>query len=276
MCAERNRNITVYRPGRDFPSVSVTGTSCDLMCEHCRGYHLRGMIPVSGEDGLRELAQSLSDDGCTGFLLSGGCDGNGSVPIGRYAEVLKDRPQGLLVNVHAGFISGKEAEDLASAGIGCFSVDVHQDRGEMRSVLHLDRDPEDYSELLDTLISTGVRVVPHITVGFGYNDLALSADLIRSKGLKDVVLLSMVPTPGTIVEESVLDADAVLQAVEILKEKGLDVILGCMRDRSMRDLEIRCIEAGVTRIANPSSETLRWAEDNGYTITERRVCCCFD
>ena len=144
------------------------------------------------------------------------------------------------------------------------------------SVLHLDRDPEDYSRLLDILIRTGVKVMPHITVGFGYDDLALSAELIRSKGLKEIVLLSMVPTPGTAVEESVLTEDAVMDAVRILQEKGLDVILGCMRDRSLRGLERRCIEAGICRLANPSSETLRWAEDNGYSIEIRRMCCCLD
>ena len=146
----------------------------------------------------------------------------------------------------------------------------------MFTVLHLNRDPKDYSELLDILISTGVKVVPHITVGFGYNDLNLSAELVASKGLKDVVLLSMVPTEGTMVEESVISEDAVMDAVDILKEKGLNVILGCMRDRSLRDLERRCIEAGITRIANPSLETVRWAEENGYTVEKRKVCCCFD
>ena len=112
-------------------------------------------------------------------------------------------------------------------------------------------------------------------MGFGYNDLALSADLVASKGLKDVVLLSMMPTEGTIVEESVITEDAVMDAVEILQEKGLNVILGCMRDRSLRGLEERCIQAGVLRIANPSSETLRWAEENGYRIEKKRMCCCF-
>ena len=143
------------------------------------------------------------------------------------------------------------------------------------TVLHLDRDPKDYSELLDILIATGVRVVPHLTVGFGYNDLALSADLVASKGLKDVVLLSMVPTEGTMVEESVISEDAVMDAVGILQEKGLNVILGCMRDRSLRGLEKRCIQAGVTRLANPSAETLRWAEENGYKVEKKKMCCCF-
>ena len=267
--------IIAYYPGNDYPSVSVTGTRCDQMCEHCRAVHLKGMIPVSNPDDLSDLAQLLVSKGCAGYLLSGGCDTNGSVPVGKFSKTVSETSSNLKVNVHAGFISEKEAKDLADSGVSCFSVDIHQDRGEMISVLHLDRDPEDYSKLLDILMGTGVRVVPHITVGFGYNDLNLSAELIASKGLKDVVLLSMVPTLGTAVEESVLTEDAIMDAVGILQEKGLDIILGCMRDRSLRGLERRCIESGILRLANPSSETLRWAEEKGYKVEIRKMCCCF-
>ena len=269
------RTVVAYYPGNDFPSVSVTGTRCDQMCEHCRGVHLRGMIPVANKEEFSDLAQSLISKGCTGLLLSGGCDANGSVPVPSYADAVSGVSKDLLVNVHAGFVTKDEAERLAGSGISCFSVDVHQDAGEMRTVLHLDRDPKDYSELLDILIGTGVKVVPHLTVGFGYNDLALSADLVASKGLKDVVLLSMMPTEGTIIEEPVITEDAVMDAVSILQEKGLDVILGCMRDRSLRGLERRCIQAGVMRLANPSADTLKWAEENGYRVEKKRMCCCF-
>ena len=277
MASDRTKGTVIaYYPGGDFPSVSVTGERCDQMCEHCRGVHLRSMIPVLSGEELSHLAHSLKDRGCSGYLLSGGCDANGSVPVGMFAGSVKESSSGLLVNVHAGFISKEEADELAASGVSCFSVDIHQDRGEMRTVLHLDRDPEDYSKLLDILMSTGVKVVPHMTVGFGYNDLNLSGDLVASKGLKDVVLLSMVPTPGTMVEESVISEDAVMDAIGILREKGLNVILGCMRDRSLRTLERRCIEAGITRLANPSLETLKWAEDNGYSVVKRKICCCFD
>ena len=266
--------VIAYYPGSDYPSVSVTGTRCDQMCEHCRGVHLRGMIQVSDTDDLSDLAHSLVSRGCEGYLLSGGCDSRGSVPVARFSDTVKETSSDLLVNVHAGFVTEKEARQMADAGVSCFSVDIHQDRGEMMTVLHLDRDPKDYSDLLDILIATGVKVVPHLTVGFGYNDLSLSADLVASKGLKEIVLLSMVPTKGTMVEESVLTEDAVLDAIRIVREKGLEVILGCMRDRSLRGLERRCIEAGIRHIANPSTETVRWAEDNGYRVEIRKVCCC--
>ena len=27
--------------------------------------------------------------------------------------------------------------------------------------------------------------------------------------------------------------------------------------------------------ANPSVETLKWAEENGYSVEKRKMCCCF-
>lgn len=257
-----------------FPSISVTGTKCSQMCEHCKSLHIKGMISVSNDDDLLALAHSISNKKGTGFLLSGGCDTNGSIPIEKYANCLKDIPKGLLVNAHTGFITSQKAKNLANSGVSCFSVDVHQDKKEIRSILHLDRDPDDYSKLLDILKSTGVKVVPHLTVGFSYDDFILSAELVKSKDLKDVVLLSMVPTKGTIVEKSLSD-NTIVDAVKILHKKKLNVTIGCMRDRTLRDLERKCIESGVNKIANPSLETIAWANKNGYKIERRNTCCCF-
>ena len=59
-------------PGRDFPSVSVTGVSCLQMCAHCRGRHLAGMLPADGAGSIPGLV------GKEGVLISGGCDRDGA------------------------------------------------------------------------------------------------------------------------------------------------------------------------------------------------------
>ncbi len=271
-----DKRLTVCRPGRKFPSVSVTGTRCDEMCSHCKGVHLRGMEPAETREKMNELTHSLVRDHSTGVLISGGCDAGGSVPVPFFSDRIRSMvDSGLSVNVHAGFMKKDEISELVDSGVSCFSVDVHQDPNIISSVLNLKRPPEDYSRLIDDILAAGGKVVPHITVGFGYDDLFLSADLIRSKGLKNVVLLALMPTKGTDIEGSVIGEDAVVSAVEILSEEmGLNVALGCMRDRSLRGLEKKCIEAGVRRIANPSKETVSWARDNGYEITEEELCCC--
>lgn len=269
------RTITACYVGSEFPSVSVTGSHCDQMCEHCKAVYLRKMVPVESDKDLIDLAHSLSENNGNGMLISGGCDRNGTVPVLDHVDAIKEvSDKGLLINIHTGFIGYTEARKLADAGVSCFSVDIHQDPGVIKMALHLeDREPDDYSELLDALLRTGVKVVPHVTVGFGYYDLVRSGQLILSKGLRDVVLLALIPTKGTAIEDFRLTEDAVIDAVSVLSSMGLRVTLGCMRDRTMRNLEVRCIESGVKRLVNPTFETLKWAANKGYVVKTERQCC---
>ena len=268
-----NHTLTAYFPRGT--SASVTGTRCDLMCEHCKSRHLRGMTDVSCADKMLRFIDGVIASGGKGILMSGGCDINGSVPIMRHIGAIEYASKnGLAVNVHTGFVTADDANLLVKAGVNAFSADIHQDPVIIRNVLHLNAGAEAYAEMLDNIISAGGRPVPHLTVGFGTDDLLLSAELVKSKGLKDVVILALVPTKGTITEDTLVSEDAILSAVGLLTELGLNVTLGCMRPRVHRDLEIGCIRAGVRKIANPSRRTLFWARDNGLAVEEERTCCC--
>ena len=282
----KNDELTVYLPGRHFPSVSVTGQGCDLMCDHCRGAHLKNMIAVgsesctpspNNEDASDEMLRIVDDVvalGGEGFLVSGGCDENGRVPVMRAAGMIRyAASKGLKANVHTGFISREDAASLVRAGVNVFSTDIHQDPAIIGNVLHLDVAPEAYGDMLDNIISAGGTVKPHITAGFGAANAALSAELIKSKGLKEVILLALVPTKGTITENVLISEDAVLGTLRTLIDAGLSVTLGCMRPRAHRELEIKCIEAGVRKIVSPSRNTVMWAEGKGFRIVEKRTCC---
>jgi len=267
--------LTAYLPGRSFPSVSVTGIGCDQMCEHCRGSHLKGMKDVSGDDLLFRLIDEMISSDAEGLLVSGGCDINGSVPVMRVIDEIRyAHENGLKINVHTGFITKEDAERLVNAGVDAFSVDIHQDPAVIRNILHLDVPENAYSEMLDNIITAGGLPVPHLTAGFGTDDMIRSAELILSKGIREAVLLALIPTKGTITENNLITEDAVLDSVHVLMNMGLNVTLGCMRPRSHRSLERRCIEAGVRRIANTSRSTLEWARGKGMRITEKRTCCC--
>ena len=274
MEVKKGRLVTCM-PGKEFPAVSVTGTHCDEMCEHCMGVYLKRMVPVVNGKELLNFATKLQEKKGTGILISGGCDVNGVVPLENLTEEIETIvDMGLSVNVHAGFADKKAIERLVFAGVKYFSVDIHQDHGVISSVLHLQRDPKDYSKLIDIILEAGGIPVPHLTVGFGTNDLYSSARLIKEKGLTNVVLLALIPTKGTAIEESVLTEEAILSAVDMLMALGLNVTFGCMRNRNYRNLEIRCIEKGVRRIANPSRETISWAISEGFEIIEEHQCCC--
>ncbi|MDR3206525.1 MAG: hypothetical protein LBT41_05500, partial [Candidatus Methanoplasma sp.] len=142
------------------------------------------------------------------------------------------------------------------------------------SVLHLDRRPEEYAETLHAILDAGGAPVPHLTVGFGSRDLIGSAEAVKEAGLSRVVLLGLVPTPGTVFSSRSVSEAEMISAVDVLSGMGLEATLGCMRDRSHRSLERECILRGVKGIANMSRETLRWAERNGYSVSESRTCCC--
>jgi len=233
------------------------------------------MLHIESGDGMIRLVDEIVNSGGTGILVSGGCDVRGKVPLQRAEDAIRYAAgKGLKVNVHAGLIDRKEAERLVSAGVSAFSVDVHQDPDTIRSVLHLDTGPSVYADTIDNIIKAGGRPVAHLTVGFGTADLVLSADLVKKKGLKDVILLALVPTKGTMTENSLVSEDAIVDSVKMLIGERFDVTLGCMRPRVHRDLEIRCIQAGVRNIANPSRGTISWARENGFKVVEKRTCCC--
>jgi uncharacterized radical SAM superfamily protein len=233
------------------------------------------MIDIRGTPDLFRVINDLLAAGAEGLLVSGGCDVNGSVPIMKEVPAIKyAHDNGMKVNVHTGFIGKDDAKRLVDAGVTAFSVDVHQDPDIIRNILHLEVPAEAYSELLDNIISAGGEAVAHLTVGFGTEDLMRSAELIKRKGLKEVVLLALVPTKGTMTEKMLITDDEIIDAAGALMDMGFNVILGCMRPRANRDLEVRCIELGIRRIANPSRKTILWARENGMKVIVRETCCC--
>ena len=245
------------------------------MCEHCRGHYLRGMTGAETSGELLSEAGRIRASGGRGMLISGGSDASGRVPVADHADAVASIVSGgLEVNVHAGFICREEAERLVASGVSRFSVDLHQDPEIIRGFMHLDREPEDYGELIDIIREAGGIPVPHITLGFGAEDLSSSLKLLRSKGITDVVVLTLVPTPGTVTEHSRMNEDAAAGAVMMMSAMGFSVTLGCMRDRTLRGLEVKCIQAVARRIANPSADTVRWAREIGFTTETDDRCCC--
>lgn len=267
--------IVNYSPGKGFVSISVTGKKCDLMCTHCMGQHLCGMISAENPERLYEEAETIKAAGGSGVLISGGSDVYGRVPLSHYAPTIrKIADLGLLMNVHSGIIGKLDAELLVSSGVNCFSVDVHQDPDVIREVFHLEG-LDIYGDTIDAIIDAGGTVVPHLTVGLSQRDLIKSAELVKNKGLNDVIILALVPTKGTVFEDRHTSEEEVITSIETLMKMGLNVTLGCMRDRRMRNVERRCIELGITKIANMSQETEKWAESEGYKIIKTDKCCCF-
>lgn len=267
--------VTSRSPGNGFLTVSVTGKKCELMCSHCSGKHLKGMISVNSPDELLNIAEQTFLSGTKGILISGGCDKNGKVPLRQYLPAVRKLSDlGMKINLHPGLLTEEDIPLFSNLEKVYLSMDVHQDPDVIRNVFHL-ADKEIYSEALDVALSVGCKVIPHLTVGLSEKDLVESTKLVKEKGIKDVILLGLVPTEGTEFENRDVTEDEIVDAVKLLFESGFNVTLGCMRNRKMRNLERRCIEAGVRKIANLSKETEIWAKLEGYTVLREDICCCF-
>lgn len=261
----------MYRPGKAFPSFSVTGAQCQLLCEHCQGRFLKGMSSVNGPDELLALADVVRSAGGTGFLLSGGCDEHGKVPLLPYVEAvrkIKTTTQ-LMVNLHPGLVSEEEADRLASSLADRVSFDLVLDEGVIRHRMHLGRSPVDYLCSFQALCQAFPgRVAPHILLGTGREERELEA--IREACREDVPCVILLSLVG----EKVDDREGrLLRAVKETRSHGRTVLMGCMRPRGNPELEMRALEAGAEGMASPSVETLKMMKEKGWGVVERRYCC---
>lgn len=263
-------------PGRSFPSFSVTGRECQLSCDHCQGRHLYWMQELRSPSQLWEEAKKLHESGGTGMLISGGCDLEGHIDVAPYVDVIRTvrRELGLMINLHTGTVSSEEAILLASSESDVYSLDVHQDPQVIEGPLHRPGGSEAYIRSMDALLDAGLEVVPHITVGLSKQDAMYSVEALAGKRFDKVVVLVLIPTPGTpICAQPMPDDEDVLTIVDKLKSLGIEPIMGCMRPRGNHQLEIECLKRGVRTIALPSRKTVEWARNNGFEIEDVPLCC---
>jgi lipoyl synthase len=268
--------ISFYHPGKRFPAFSVTGGRCELQCDHCRGRYLLGMRPVGAPEELEKAALSLVSEGGKGFLLSGGCDRRGRVPLSPYLDTVRRirERNGLLVNLHAGLLDEGTAYRLLGTGADALSVDVLQDPLTISGVLHLDASPRDYARTLELLSRSG-RLVPHVCVGLqseAGEDATL--DLLSSIEVAALIVLGLVPSKGTPLEGVPPRPERLVRFLSRAVERiDAPVLLGCMRPRGDPTVEERAIEAGVAGIVNPSSQATAYAVRRGLRIENRETCC---
>jgi lipoyl synthase len=268
--------IFFFHPGKKFPAFSVTGSRCELQCDHCRGRYLLGMRPINTPEELEKAALTLVAEGGTGLLLSGGCDRRGRVPLSPYLETIGriKESTGLLVNLHTGLLDEGAASQLIASGADAFSVDVLQDRRTISDVLHLDASSHDYSRTVELLSRSG-RLVPHVCVGLqseeGEN---ATLDLLASVEVAALIVLGLMPAKGTPMEGGRLQPERLVRFIaRAVKRIDAPVLLGCMRPRGDRAVEEGAIEAGIAGMVNPSSQAVEFAVKRGLTIEERETCC---
>ena len=279
----RGREIRFYYPYPRFPAVSITGGWCALKCKHCMGKYLEGMTPIGSPEELKEFSLRLEERGGVGLLVSGGCTLDGRVPLERFLNALrwiKEHTE-LIINVHTGLVDGERAEEIASTGIDIASIDIVGSDQTIRDVYGLKATVEDYEETLHSLMETSIpAVVPHLCVGLDHGKIigeARALEIIGEAKPQQMVILALIPTPGTPMEgvnpPPPTDVAKATALARLLMPKA-SISLGCMRPRAERKmLETLCLKAGADRIVLPSKAARSWAEAHSLKILELDGCC---
>lgn len=263
--------LELYYPGKDFLMVSVTGQRCDLMCRHCNARFLKHMEPATSPDTLYQLALRAEKEGCRGMLISGGSDRAGKVPIYDYLNIIKKikNNTNLTLNLHIGFIEADEVGILKNIGIDIVSFDVVGSAIAVKNVFGLDLRPDYFESVLTAFKDVGLNVVPHVTAGL---DSGLDSgeqralEMISGHEPKMVIINSLIPAPGQIVENRLLP---VLELANRLLPDTVKIGAGCMRPR---DIEIS-LDLRIDAIAIPSKALRNKLVEAGMDFREKSGCC---
>ena len=239
------------------------------------------MIPATTPDELLEVAEALAERGARGFLLSGGVDSEGRVPLRDFIPAIAEVKSStdLRINAHVGLSPRTDLESLVESGVDSFSVDLYGSDETIRDVLGLSASVDAYFGIFQTLKELGASVSPHVCVGIHGGKLrGESAVISRLSSLepKTLIFISLIPTKGT--QYAGIPApskETMLAVVGEARSKLPDtkLLLGCMRSKADRSWEYELVEAGLDGIVLPAANTVEKLRAAGYSVRKRPECC---
>ncbi len=272
----------IYYPGSSFPSISITGEFCALKCKHCNGYYLKGMLPITTPEKLIDFAKK-NEGKIKGFLLSGGSTKEGKVPLKKFASAVKwiVENTSLIVNVHTGIIDEKDIEYLEDMSPHHISFDVIGSTETIKRVIGINRTKEDYFHALDLLDSSSLNYSPHIIAGLDFGEIRGEYDALQKirelKRLSNLVLIVLIPTKGTPMENIKLNRKEILKFFDyaLSSISPQKIVLGCMRPRDFYEIEEICVKKNCKGMVIPSLRTMRMMRERNIVVIHKDVCCVF-
>jgi len=241
------------------------------------------MIPALKPAELIKISRDLKAKGGVGFLLSGGCLPDGSVPLEKFIGAISQikRDTGLKIVVHTGLISDETARKLKEAGVDAALIDVIGSNETIREVYQLNAKVEDYDRSLKALHTAGIPLVPHVLVGLHYGKIKgefHALELIAKYDPAAVIVIALTPIKGTTMENVVPptpdDITRVLVAARFMLPSK-PVVLGCVRPKGKHRVETdkMAVIAGVNAIAFPTEGAIQLADSMGLETTFSPLCC---
>jgi lipoyl synthase len=282
--------FTFYLPGMIrygnirglYPAISLTGNSCELLCEHCKGLLLKPMIKANDPEILLNKCLNLANSGRIGILLSGGSDHKGKLPWEKFVSTIsKIKVQtNLFISVHSGFVDYNQAIALKDAGVDQALIDVMGDDETAQDIYHLEG-LKTVTGSLEYLLKAGIEVVPHVVSGLMYGKIHGEYNALRI--IKDynpaaVVIVVLTPLKGTPMSNnsppSPIEVARLVAAARLIMP-FVPLSLGCERPRNTNGqiMEEMSLYAGATRMAIWSDKTVETAINLGLKPLFQKTCC---
>ena len=255
-------------------ALSTTNNKCELMCAHCNGHYLKNMTPI---DLYKEKTKSRN---ISSFLLSGGCNFDGDVPINNYLDTIKQlKQEGYKLNAHIGIMDENYIEKVCKY-IDIVSFDLVFDKETIEEVYKINKTKEDYIKTYET-IKKYSDVSPHICIGLKGGKIKGEYEIIKylSQSPPDkLTFIVLIPTKNTEYEN--VQPPELNQVANVLCEARISmpntiINLGCMRPRGKyrKELDKLALDCGVNKIVLPSKSARIRANQLDLNILETKECC---
>ncbi len=254
-----------------WPAISITGGDCKLACDHCKAKILEPMIAARTPQALWREVQEQIAAGAQGMLLSGGSNQRNEVEYGPYYTTIrriKETFPTFKIALHTALVDFDTARRMQDAGIDAAMMDVIGAQDTITQVYHLKRNVDDFERALEYLVSTKMKVVPHIVLGLHYGHLLgewNALEMIQRHRPNALVLVVVMPIYASAQRPFITpDAHAIgrffLDARAALPE--IPLLLGCARPpgRVKTQIDAYAVMAGLNGIAHPAEGMVELAQ----------------
>jgi len=264
-------HLKLFFPSKNtFPSISTTGSRCELMCKHCLGFYLKDMVDASNE-GLYQCCMKAKENGAKGALLSGGSNSDGMVPYDledlQRCLSIKD----FITNLHLGLVDEIKRQ---YKGANKVSVDLPPSDNVIRNIYNLKENTmEDYFSMLELLEEEKINYAPHLCVGLDRGRISGEEKVLErleSFSSEQLVILTLKRTPNASATKNRLEISEYEKILKKARDRFKYLSLGCMRDR---EREKEKLWLYFDKIAWPSKIIKDEMQKNGIVCQIYDTCC---
>lgn len=227
------------------------------------------MVLSESPEKLRDIVLYYYNNGVRGFLISGGFNRDGYLPIGRefidYLKEFKRRNQ-VFLSVHLG-LAPRDLVDKALEVFDLIDYEVPPSREYVRHGRGISASQEDYLKVLEYVTREygEDRISPHIVIN---SPLALphqELDVVREVSSIHNKMIILLLHAG----EENLEEPRVLRVAQLSKNLFKEVSIGCMRPRKSGEIIDKLVSSGyVDRVVNPGR---RYIEKHRMRVIH--ACC---